>query len=312
MSNLFEINVDRVRLTQAPVDGNEATRKDYVDQKITDLVNGAPGILDTLKEISDALGNDANLAVSLTNLINQSINTEQTARAIEDARLNNMIDGEATQRNFICKGLASDITNVGNALSSEVSRATASEATLDAKIDSSVLNEANRAIGAEADLDAKVSSEVSRATVAEVDLDIKISTEVSRATASEASLDSKIDSVLSQAVAGLDGESLRAITAENLLQANLNNEQMRAENAEGSKLDIGPIFYNRDPMDFHVVDIHCQYPFKIASYLALGDRWRISFNTSDSDQKRLSFEYKQNVDDEGSWVVGIPFISTPL
>ena len=129
MSNLFEINVDRVRLSQAPVDANEATRKDYVDQKITDLVNGAPGILDTLKEISDALGNDANLAVSLTNLINQSANDEAKARADEDARLNNMIAGESDLRNAICKGLASDIGNNKTALQNEISRATASEAT---------------------------------------------------------------------------------------------------------------------------------------------------------------------------------------
>lgn len=43
---------------------NEA--KAYADQKITDLVGGAPEMLDTLKEISDALGSDANLASTLS------------------------------------------------------------------------------------------------------------------------------------------------------------------------------------------------------------------------------------------------------
>ena len=290
MSNLFEINVDRVRLTQAPVDANEATRKDYVDQKISDLVNGAPGFLDTLKEISDALGNDANLAVSLTNLINQSINDEQKARADADVQLNNLIGAESTLRNSVCKAINDELYVQTNRITSEVSRATASEATLDAKIDS----ETSRAIGVEASLDAKIDSEISRASTF------------------EAGLVDTIDANHAQAVAELASETLRATTAENLLQSNIVNEQLRAENVEQSKLDIGPIFYNRRMDNGQVEDVRCQYPFKIASYLALGDRWRISFNTSDSDQKRLSFEYKQIVDDEGSWIVGIPFISTPL
>jgi hypothetical protein len=41
----------------------------YTDQKVADLVGGAPEILDTLKEISDALGGDANLAGTLTGQI---------------------------------------------------------------------------------------------------------------------------------------------------------------------------------------------------------------------------------------------------
>jgi predicted nucleic acid-binding Zn-ribbon protein len=37
----------------------------YVDQKIADLVNSAPAVLDTLKELSDALGGDENFATSV-------------------------------------------------------------------------------------------------------------------------------------------------------------------------------------------------------------------------------------------------------
>jgi hypothetical protein len=46
-----------------------AASKLYADQKVADLVGGAPEILDTLKEISDALGGDANLAGTLTGQI---------------------------------------------------------------------------------------------------------------------------------------------------------------------------------------------------------------------------------------------------
>lgn len=41
----------------------------YADQKISDLVNAAPAVLDTLKELSDALGGDANFATTVTNSI---------------------------------------------------------------------------------------------------------------------------------------------------------------------------------------------------------------------------------------------------
>jgi len=57
--------LDRQSGDQASV--NEA--KAYANQKISDLVGGAPDILDTLKEISDALGNDANLASTLSGQI---------------------------------------------------------------------------------------------------------------------------------------------------------------------------------------------------------------------------------------------------
>jgi hypothetical protein len=43
--------------------------KNYVDSRVSSLVGGAPSVLDTLKEIADALGNDANLSTTLTNLI---------------------------------------------------------------------------------------------------------------------------------------------------------------------------------------------------------------------------------------------------
>jgi len=41
----------------------------YVDGEVANLVNGAPTTLDTLNELAAALGNDANLSVTLTNAI---------------------------------------------------------------------------------------------------------------------------------------------------------------------------------------------------------------------------------------------------
>lgn len=44
--------------------------KSYVSQEINDLIGGAPGTLDTLKEIAEALGNNPNFATTITNMIN--------------------------------------------------------------------------------------------------------------------------------------------------------------------------------------------------------------------------------------------------
>lgn len=48
---------------------NYAT-KSYVTQQINDLIDGAPGTLDTLKEIAEALGNNPNFATTVTEMIN--------------------------------------------------------------------------------------------------------------------------------------------------------------------------------------------------------------------------------------------------
>ena len=45
----------------------------YTDSAIKNLVNGAPETLDTLREIADALGNDANLAATLTQQIGERV-----------------------------------------------------------------------------------------------------------------------------------------------------------------------------------------------------------------------------------------------
>lgn len=48
---------------------NYAT-KSHVTQQINDLIGGAPGTLDTLKEIAEALGNNPNFATTVTEMIN--------------------------------------------------------------------------------------------------------------------------------------------------------------------------------------------------------------------------------------------------
>jgi len=67
----------------------ESDAKTYADTKIANLVNSAPEVLNTLKELADALGNDANFATTIseqfgiiTNSITTEINDRQTADAL--------------------------------------------------------------------------------------------------------------------------------------------------------------------------------------------------------------------------------------
>lgn len=55
---------------QAKATTAENNAKAYTDTKVASLVNTAPGTLDTLKELADALGDDPNFATTMTNLIN--------------------------------------------------------------------------------------------------------------------------------------------------------------------------------------------------------------------------------------------------
>jgi hypothetical protein len=47
----------------------------YTDTQISNLINGAPGTLDTLEELATALNDNANFATNLTNVVNTKLNT---------------------------------------------------------------------------------------------------------------------------------------------------------------------------------------------------------------------------------------------
>lgn len=66
----------------AIVGGSYATEA-FVQQKINDLINGAPGLIDTFQEVADALGNDPNFATSILNLLAQKANITDVYSKIE-------------------------------------------------------------------------------------------------------------------------------------------------------------------------------------------------------------------------------------
>lgn len=63
-----------VNLTTPTADYDAATKK-YVDDSITNLIGGAPGALDTLNELAQALADDANFATTVTTALGTKFNT---------------------------------------------------------------------------------------------------------------------------------------------------------------------------------------------------------------------------------------------
>lgn len=97
----------------------QADAQAYADQKVAALVNSAPAVLDTLKELSDALGGDANFATTIAgqvgdvdDRVDQEILDRQTAingveasLASEVASLEGQIEAEQLARESAVNGL---------------------------------------------------------------------------------------------------------------------------------------------------------------------------------------------------------------
>lgn len=68
---LLSEDVQRLRDALTAIDADVFARytKTETDQKLADLINGAPGALDTLNELAAAMGNDPNFATTITNAL---------------------------------------------------------------------------------------------------------------------------------------------------------------------------------------------------------------------------------------------------
>jgi hypothetical protein len=69
--NFLADDVQRLRDALTAIDADVFARytKTETDQKLADLINGAPGALDTLNELAAAMGNDPNFAATIINAL---------------------------------------------------------------------------------------------------------------------------------------------------------------------------------------------------------------------------------------------------
>ena len=109
----------------------EADAKAYADTKIADLVNSAPAVLDTLKELADALDNDANFAATVSGQIgtvSTAVQAEETRALGAEGVLQDAINAEASAR--------------ATAISAEQTRAETAETELAADIAQEIVDRA--------------------------------------------------------------------------------------------------------------------------------------------------------------------------
>ena len=104
---------------------NLATAQTYADTKIADLIDSAPAVLDTLKEIADALGNDPNLSGTLTSQIS----------AISSGLTNEITDRQSA--------VAAEAVLRANGDAAEALARQNADALLDGKIDQETLDRQN-------------------------------------------------------------------------------------------------------------------------------------------------------------------------
>ena len=76
----------------APTEDKDLTTKNYVDTKVASIVDSAPETLDTLKELSNALGDDANFATTVTTNIGKKVD-KPTVEGTEGQVLSKSADG---------------------------------------------------------------------------------------------------------------------------------------------------------------------------------------------------------------------------
>jgi len=168
----------------------------YVDTQISNIINGAPSTLDTLKEIGDAFQSaDGNLLAAINSLTSSSSSTvdaEEAARIAADTALQANIDAETTAR------ISADTT-----------------------LQTNINNEATARLNADAALQGNIDAEATARIAVDTALQGNISAEVTARTVADTALQGNIDA-----------EATARTSADTTLQTNINNEATTRANAD--------------------------------------------------------------------------------
>lgn len=68
-------------------DNNQFVTKQYVDKKFNDLIGSSSEALDTIYELGEALNNDPNFAVTITQLISNKVNSSEVTNLKEGGKI---------------------------------------------------------------------------------------------------------------------------------------------------------------------------------------------------------------------------------
>ena len=80
----LDANGNKVKNLGTPTANADAATKAYVDNKVSDLVDGAPALLNTLNELAAAIADNPNYATDVTNLVASKADTSYVNSEISD------------------------------------------------------------------------------------------------------------------------------------------------------------------------------------------------------------------------------------
>ncbi|NBW17428.1 MAG: hypothetical protein EBR82_56550, partial [Caulobacteraceae bacterium] len=212
----------------------EAALDAKIDQTKADLLGGIPpAVLDTIKELADALEGNPDIINVLEGMIGDvqsNLDAETTRATAAEAGLASDIADEATARAAAVSAEASARTAADTALDGRVTTVegqvngkignlsslnTSAKSTLVAainEVNTGLSNEAARAAAAEQGLAGDIADEVTRAQAAEQDLADDISSEATTRAAADVALGSRIDTEISDRQAAVSAVNGRVDT----------------------------------------------------------------------------------------------------
>ena len=196
--------------TKSYVDSEVAGSKSYTDGKISGLINGAPAMLDTLKEIADAIGAGSDVATGLANRISQEISDRQAAdlvldgkissersRAlVEEARIEGKVDAETSAREqaIIAEATARDAA-ISVAVMAEQSARELFDASFDQRLNQEVLDRQAAMVAEQVARDAAVAGLASAIGEELTFVASNLAQETSARQAADVALDARLDSI---------------------------------------------------------------------------------------------------------------------
>lgn len=189
------------------------TANAYTDQKIAELIDSAPQLLNTLNELAAALGDDPNFVTTVTNsvaTVQSNLNSEISRAQTAEGSLQASLSTEVSRAQAAESQLASD-------LAAEVARAEAAEEALA----SDLATEAAARVAGDAAVAADLATEVSRAQAAENLLRADLTSETQRAQYAEGQLATGLADETSARQAAVSAEQARAIAAESALSSRI-------------------------------------------------------------------------------------------